>query len=261
MSSPTSAGAAHIQRYLDPGRRMALSHGNFAAFFQVYQEHVERWELPMDGLALALMREGLASAALHLVTRPTDESFAVTVNIVSPPLNLFMAGDAGANTMTGRAFLEGVKTEADSRFFVQSHRPTLEPSQSTIDVQGLDVLGMFEAYYARSEQNPARFFDLDDDRYLFVLALPDTDPALVRNLDRDAARALLESPLTPLETREVVYRCGCTRERMLDALRSIFEGNADELFQGDAEVETFCPRCGARWAVTREAFESPENGG
>ena len=39
-------------------------------------------------------------------------------------------------------------------------------------MDGLDVFRMFEAYYARSEQYPARFFTLGPERYGLVRALP-----------------------------------------------------------------------------------------
>ncbi len=255
MSSQPSADQTTIHRFVDPRKESLLAVGKFTPLFRAYLDHVERWELDADGLTLALMREGLAATALHLVTRPLDENIGITVNIKTPPINLFLAASPGDSTLTGRAFTEGVKTSETSRFFLQAYRQTAEPSQSTIDVDGLDVLGMFEDYYARSEQNPGRFFDLDDDRFLFVLSLPEAPDRAVTELDRDGARALLEEPgLQPIEDRHIRFHCGCTKEKMLSALHTIFSQSVEELFQGDAEVESYCPRCGARWSVTREEF-------
>jgi molecular chaperone Hsp33 len=204
------------------------------------------------------MREGLAASALHLASRPLDEMFGITINIKTPPLNLFVAGDAREAVLTGRAFTEGVKTTEVSRFFVQAHRQRGEPTQSTIDVEGLDVLGMFEDYYRRSEQTQARFFDLDEEHFLMVLALPDSDGEAVAELDRDAARALLDGEARLLDERTVVFRCGCNLDKVLKALRDIFGADPDELFQGEESVETFCPRCGSRWMVSRQEFETTD---
>jgi hypothetical protein len=259
MSDPSSSpplGQAEIRRFLHREQQLALAVGEFAALFRAYIDHVERWELPADGLTLALMREGLAASALHLTSRPLDEMFGITINIKTPPLNLFVAGDARAATLTGRAFTEGVKTTDMSRFFVQAQRLRGEPTQSTIDVQGLDVLGMFEDYYRRSEQTQARFFDLDEDRFLMVLALPDSDGEGVAKLEREAARALLNGEARALDERTVVFRCGCNLEKVLKALRDIFGSDPNELFQGENSVETFCPRCGSRWMISRKEFET-----
>ena len=247
-------GHVKLRRYLDRGKDLAVTVGTFTSFFRAYQEHVHRWELDSDGLTLALMREGLAAAALHMVTRPLDETFGVTVNIHTPPLNLFLAGDAWEATLTGRAFVEGVRTSESGRFFVQSRRRRSEPVQSAIDVEGLDVLGMFEDYYRRSEQNPARFFDLDRDRFLQVLALPGGSKSLIEGMEREEARSLVRPGAELLGERSVQFSCGCNLEKILVALHGMFD-DPEELFQGDDRVEVNCPRCGARWTVTRDAFE------
>jgi hypothetical protein len=116
-------GVATIQRSLDPQRRLSLAAGDFGRLFEAYAEHVRRWELPLDTLSATMMREGLAALGLHLVTRPNDESVGVTINLHSPALNLFFTGDAGAVTVTGRAFHDDVQTADSSRLFVQSVRP------------------------------------------------------------------------------------------------------------------------------------------
>jgi molecular chaperone Hsp33 len=249
-------GAATIQRSLDPERLLSLASGDFGGIFAAYEEHVRRWELPLDGLSSTMMRQGLAALGLHLVTRPNDESCGVTINIQSPPLNLFFTGDARDSTLTGRAFHEDVQTAASSRIFVQSVRPRTGALQSTMDVQGLDVLAMFEDYYARSEQFPARFVALDCDRYGLVQGLPDGGRERIAALTPEATVALFASPLDFLQEHTLRFRCGCNPDKIVRALRVVFDGRDAELFQSDAGVEAFCPRCGARWWITREEYEA-----
>ncbi len=258
MNETNRLGEVTVRRFLDSERTLAVAEGRFSSLFDAYREHVRRWELPLDGLSVTMMREGLAATTLHLAGRPADESLGITINVPTPPLNLFLTGDAASASVTGRVFTEAVKTADTGRMFVQAYRPPERVSQSTIDVRGLDVLGMFEEYYARSEQNPAGLFELDEAeaRYAMVVALPDADPGRVESLDREKARALLENGLTPLEERVFRFRCGCNPEKILTALRQIFTDDPEDLFRGDAEVETFCPRCGARWWVRREDFEA-----
>ncbi len=251
-------GVVTVHRFVDRDRTLTVSQGSFAPLLAAYRDHVARWELPTDGLAQTLMREGLAAFALHLAHRPPNETVGVTLNIMTPPMNLFLTGDAGEGTLTGRAFTDNVATADSSRMFVQSYRPEAGPSQSTIDVEGLDVLGMFEDYYARSEQVMARFFDLEEDeRFLLVVALPDADPEAIARLTREGARTLVETGVEPLEERTFRFRCGCNPERIVTALREIFGNDPEELFRTEDAVETFCPRCGAQWWVTREDFDRP----
>ena len=198
---------------------------------------------------------GNESAMENESARVSGESVGVTINVHTPPLNLFLTGDAGDRTLTGRVFTEDVRTASTSRMFVQAFRPATGPMQSTIDVDGLDVLGMFEDYYERSEQSPARFFELGGDRYGMVKALPDGGAEQVRALTAESAKALFEGRLDLMEAQPLRFRCGCNPEKIVAALRGIFAGKEEELFQGDSAVEAFCPRCGARWWIERTAYD------
>ncbi|TPW01424.1 MAG: hypothetical protein FD129_3369, partial [bacterium] len=57
-----------------------------------------------------------------------------------------------------------------------------------------------------------------------------------------------------LFTRTIRFQCGCSPTRMLTMLRTIYAGRPLDLFQGDAGVETFCPRCGGRWWIEEKDF-------
>jgi len=132
-----------------------------------------------------MMRQGLGAAALYLAFRPHDEAVGFTLNFRTPPINIFITGDGAASTVTGRAFTEGVRTAETSRLFVQSQRPGQDQIQSLVEVEGLDVLDVFEQYYSRSEQAPARFFELSDDHFISIMSLPDSDVDWLQGLDRE----------------------------------------------------------------------------
>jgi len=252
---PECFGEALIQRYLDSPRVLRIAAGDFGPIFRAYEEHVRRWELPLDEFGSRLVREGLATLALHLATRPADETVGVTLNFRTPPLNIFLTGNAGALTVTGRMFTEDVQTSATNRMFVQSYRPSTGQVQSAMDVDGLDVLSIFEDYYARSEQAATRFLAVGGDRFVMAQALPEGNRADVAALTPQAAAALLESGLELLAEQPVRFRCGCNRDKLLAALRLIFAGKETELFRGESGVDAFCPRCGARWWVDRAAYD------
>jgi len=258
MPASARIGEVTVRRLLDGQRLLVLAEGRFEPVFQAYDEHVRRWELPADGLTLSLARDGLTALALHLATRPLDETLGVTINLHEPPLNLFLGGDARENTIIARAFTENVRTADSSRLFVEAYRPETGPVSSSMDVAGLDVFRMFEDYYERSEQLPARVFALGGDRYGLVRALPDGGRERVQSMTHAEALALFEGPSTLLEEKTIRFRCGCTPEKILSVLRQMFGGREAELFGGEPGVEVFCPRCGARWWVERAAYDAAD---
>jgi len=253
-------GEATVRRYLDPRNDVLVTLGDFGSLYAAYREHVRRWEAEPDGFSATLMRQGLGAAVLHLSSRPPGESVGWTIHVHRPATNLFLTGDSGEATVTGRVFTEGVRPSTASRMYVQSSRTRGGPSESTVDVQGVDILEMFEQYYERSEQLPARFFEVDDDRFLMVLALPEAEGEWVRSLTREAAVSLTDQDLKPLGEATYVFRCGCNLERMLDVVRGMFGDDPEDLFQGEGGVEIYCPRCGHRWWLDREAFEDVDDG-
>jgi molecular chaperone Hsp33 len=254
MTDGPRGGEVVIRRRFDRLRQAILADGDFQSVFQAYNEHVERWELPLDPFLSTLMRQGLAATALHLSARPHDETVGFTLNFREPATNLFLTGDAAKNTFVGRAFSDGVATAESSRFYVQTVRPGQPVFQSLIDVEGLDVLAVFEQYYARSEQAPARFFELEGDRFLMVQSLPDADQEWLLGLDPARADEIDLSADEFLVHRTLRFQCGCSPARQLEMLRTIYAGKPDDLFKGDAGVETFCPRCGGRWWIEAKDF-------
>jgi molecular chaperone Hsp33 len=250
---PEGANEAVLDRYVDNQRALILTDRRFTALFEAWRRHAGLWELPVDGLSEIMLCQGLAAASLHLANRPRDVTTAWTLNLQQPPTNLFLTGDARHDRVAGRVFTEGVKTAEMSRLFIQTIRPGQEPAESTVQVYGLDILDIFEQYYRVSEQNPARFFELTEDRYLAVLALPGSDRSTLASLSGPDALEILAQAMF-LERRVFRFECGCNPQRMLEALRAIFARDPADLFLGDEQVEAACPRCGRRWWVRREQF-------
>jgi hypothetical protein len=249
-------GATTVRRFIDARRVLRLVEGDFAPIFAAYDEHVRRWELATEPDTRRLIEPGLAALTLHLATRLADESVGATINLIAPPRNVFLTGHAGDGVVTGRVFVEDVQTAATGRFFVQSFRPPTGSTQSIVEITGDDVLTMFETYYARSEQFPARFLALGGTRFGLVQALPDGGRDALAAADRDAILALFAGPKDLLVEQTFHFRCGCSPDKVAGALREIFAGRPEELFRGDPGVEAFCPRCGARWWIERGVFDA-----
>ena len=247
-------GSATIHRFFDAAHQVLVASGTFSHVHEAWIEHAKLWDHEPDGLVSVMMNQGLAAAALHLSCRPLDEQVAWTLNVKTPPMNIFLTGDCGRSTVTGRAYVDGVQTADTSRLFVESTRSGNQ-HRSVIDIEGLDVHEIFEQYYERSEQWPGRFFEIDADRHLAIIGLPDCDTEWLRDLDVDQAVAHLDADLKPLDVRTFWFQCGCHPDRILPVVFQAFGGRPDELFQDDDRVEVTCPRCARRWWITKERFD------
>ena len=253
MTEPSQPGEAVVRRYLDKKHEAIFARGDFAPLFAAYDAHTRLWKIEPDALARIMMRQALGGAALYLSCRPLDEDIGWTLNIARPPLNLFFTGSAGSRNVTGRAFVEGIETTDVSRLFVDRKRRAEEPFRSVIDVKGHDVLFILERYSLQSDQASARFFEVSDDDYLMVAALPTDERDWIASLDRNSALELLDG-LPPLDERSFWFQCGCDPDRMKATIKTLFEGRLDELFGGDDSVEINCPRCGRTWSLARDAL-------
>lgn len=249
------AGSAHVERTILRDHDAMLAVGDFGALFEAYHRHARRWDLPLDPLGLVMMHQALAGACLQLAFRVVEETSAWTLNVGRPPLNLFVTGGSTDHTVTGRYFVDDVKTEADNRLFVQRSHPQREAARSVITVDGIDVLGVFEQYYRSSEQLAARLVELSTHEMAMVLALPGADAQWLESLDVAAVRALHANASEPIDGRTFRFDCGCDGDRIVTAMVQMFGADPDEVFQGDEGLEVQCPRCGARWWIDRELFD------
>lgn len=251
MNQVVPPGSVSIRRHMESEHSALLAVGDFSDLLAAWRRHVALWEGNPDPLSHALMQDGLAAASLHLANRLKNETIAWTLNLREPPRNLFLTGSTADGHVTGRAMSEGVRVEERSRLFVQISRPRHEPHTSVTEVDGLDLLDIFEQFYAQSEQLPARFFRLPPETYISIHALPGVDREWMAELDLAQARELIRTaPL--IEERRFSFECGCTPEKMLQTVRALFGDRPDELFQGETRVEVSCPRCGRQWWLNQE---------
>lgn len=246
--------SAVVHSFLDRRRDAIIARGSFAPVFSAYLEHAERWAaLPPDA-GLPMMAAMLAASTLDLALRPPDEFAAWTLNVKDPPLNLFYCGDNSEFIVTGRAFTRDVQTFASSRLFVESQSPRRRPSRSSVDVEGTNVLAIYEQYCQRSEQLPSRYFEISPNEFLLVRGLPRVDRAWLDHLDSAAASGILGPGLELIDRRYYRFRCGCNRKAILGLIQGMYRHQAEELFLGEPRVEASCPRCGRRFWIGRREF-------
>ncbi len=129
--------------------------------------------------------------------------------------------------------------------------------ESIVQIESFDLLEIFEGFFTESEQNPARFFDYDNGQFSMVMALPGVDLAWLKSLDRESTNQWIESAdLKKLDEGEFKFFCGCCPKKMSQVIHKVYDGQFEELFGPDKEVEVMCPRCGHEWELTREDLDN-----
>ena len=254
MTDSRPGGVAVVERYILREHNAVLAVADFSDLFEEFRRHTRRWDSEIEPLTEVMMRQGLAGAVLQLSFKVPYESIGWTLNFHKPPINCFITGSSVQATVTGRVFTEGVQTVDNSRLYVQIHRPGSDPSQTVLDVQGLDVLEIFEQYFERSVQTSARFLELTDEKIAMVQGLPRVDLQWLAGLDSERVRGLLDARPESVESKEFRFDCGCDAQRVVHAMHRFFSGDIEGLFQGEEGVEALCPRCGVRYWIERTYY-------
>ncbi len=253
----TDSGDSILVRcWVDRGREAVLTQADFAGMFRAHRVHAGRWQGELGDDELQLLERALATATLHLAALPPDEFVAWTLNLHDPPLNLFVSGDNTGFRVAGRAYLSHVRTTGHGRLYFESQRPHGKVQRSVLDVEGRDILNIYEQFFLRSVQLPTRLIDLGGTSMAFVQGLPRVDRDWLANLDAAQVKAILTGgTLENVEERRYRFACSCNQETILKVVRGIFRDKAEELFEGDDKVETLCPRCGRKWWISRDEFD------
>ncbi len=234
-------------------RNALLLRGQFTPVYCDYYLHYMQHGIRPPGEIDQMLKDSLAMLTLHLTARPWAETIAWTANLRAPRINLFVTGGSLSESVTGRVFTEDVR-EPDRNFFYSQITTVegAEPGVSTIEIEGRDPIAWISQYYDQSEQRPARGFRLGDENFALVAAQPDCDLEWLDALDEAAVDAITKTEETTLlETRRFRFHCGCTLEKILPVLGG-WRDNPDALFEGTDAITVQCPRCAAKYRVTRE---------
>lgn len=233
-------------------RNVLMIRGQFPSIYTDYYLHLMQHGLRYPESLDALVKDFLAMLTLHLVARPWAETIAWTVNLRAPRVNLFVTGSSLHEQVTGRCFTEDVREPDRNLFYAQTTVPNRDPRLSTIEVAKADALSWIEALYRQSEQRPCRAFRLPDENFVLLAAQPDFDADWLEALDAPAILDLEHREETKLlEIRRFRFHCGCTLDRILPVLGA-WRSQPEELFQGKDMITIQCPRCAAKFSVTRD---------
>ena len=235
------------------GRNCLLLQADFAPLYVDYYLHLMQHAMRPGETEDSLFKHLLTFFTLHLVSRPWQEHHAWTFNVKSPTLaNYFVAGSSLTEDVVGRIFTEDVREPESNILYAQVIAKNKEAQTSVIPLGGSEPAAWVEEFYDRSEQRAARAFWLGGDEYALLVAEPDADLAWLRELNAEQVRHLADTEeLKQLETRRFTFRCGCTVQRLLPALRALQRDFADILAE-QGYLEASCPRCGVQYRITPE---------
>lgn len=234
-------------------RNALVLRGQFTPIYTDYYLHLMQHGIRHPAEMDQMLKDALAMLTLHLVARPWADTIAWTANLRAPRVNLFVTGGSVTEAVTGRIFTEDVREPDRGFFYSQTTSPNLpEPRTSTLEVTGRDPVAWISQFYEQSEQRPARGFRLEDENFVLVAAQPDCDMAWLEALDEEAvSRIDLTEETKLLETRRFRFHCGCTLERILPVLGG-WKNRLDDLFEDADTIKIQCPRCAARYRITRD---------
>ena len=255
-SIENSEGALEVLSYFVRVRNALVTRSRMTDLYLDYYLHQGQHgyqHLPaQDGL----LKEALAALVLHCASRPWNEMIGWTVHFDRAGLNLFVTGDNPKGRIVGQLFSENVRKTGQNLFCADVVRGTEQPRRSSVDFGEENVFRAVEAFYARSEQRPARFFELEEEDYVMVSAQPDCDEEWLSGLSQKDVERLDElETLSLLERRYYRWECGCNQQRMMEVLVPVMAQDPEGLFGGETLIRMGCPRCGARHVITREALE------
>lgn len=232
-------------------RNCLMLKADFSPLYVDYYLHLMQHKLRNPETEDSIFKQLLACLALHLVSRPWQEYHAWTFNTKEPTLaNYFVAGSSISEDVTGRVFTEDIREPERNMLYAQTLRQGKDTQTSVIPLHGDTPLQWVEEFYRQSEQRPARAFDLGGDAYALICAQPDADHDWLAELSADQVQRMEQEEETKLlETRRFTFRCGCTLDRILPAIRAMQKDFAD-LISEQGCIDISCPRCGASYHVT-----------
>jgi molecular chaperone Hsp33 len=217
---------------------------------------------------------GQALAAVVLLSSTIKFEGALILQVQAEgPLRTLVAQATDQRTLRGLAQWDGdvpagaglAETFGAGRLVLTASAPGGERYQGVVALEGVSLAAALEGYFAQSEQLPTRLWLAADGRRatgLLLQRLPgrrdddDTWPRAATLADTLHEAELLRLDTEPLlyrlfheervrlfEAEPVSFRCGCSRERIDDLLRSLGRDEVDSMLAEQGGVEVTCEFC------------------
>ena len=262
-----------LQRFVFEGAgvRGAVVHLD-ASWQAVLERH------PYPGAVQRPLGQVLAAAVLLSSTIKFEGALILQVQ-AEGPLRTLVAQATDQRTLRGLAHWDGdvpaaaglAETFGAGRLVLTASAPGGERYQGVVALEGASLAAALEAYFAQSEQLPTRLWLAADDRRatgLLLQRLPgahdddDTWPRVAMLADTLHDAELLRLDTEPLlyrlfheervrlfEAEPVAFRCGCSRRRIDDLLRSLGRDEVESMLAEQGAIEVTCEFCNRVYRV------------
>src|SRR5687768_13663212 len=188
---PNTADAGlEVRTYFVRERNALVARAEFGELFVDYYLHLSANAIKVAPEHDTMFKRALVAFTLHSASRPWNELTAWTINFQQPLVNLFLTGDNGTGAITGRIFDENVKEGPENLFFADVVRGDQPKRRSAVTFPGADPIPGVEAFYSRSEQRGARYFQLGEEEFALVTEHPDCDLPWFRALTPEKVNEL-----------------------------------------------------------------------
>jgi molecular chaperone Hsp33 len=255
--STTEPQGIEVRTYFVRERNALVARAQFSDLFVDYYLHQGQHSYTHKREDDSLLKDALSALTLHCASRPWNETTAWTIHFAERKLNIFVTGDNTRGAVVGQLFTEQVKEDGRNLFSSDIVRGLGTPRRSVVELEKADVFLGVEQYYAQSEQLPARLFRHGDEDVVMVTAHPDIDMAWFESLTEESIRTIDQTnTLALLERRTYKWDCGCDDKKLMRVLSPHFKKDPDALFGDEPIIRMSCPRCGAKYIITREAMEA-----
>lgn len=253
----SEAEAIEVRCYFVRERNALIVRGEFSPINTDYYLHLMQHQIRYEEDQDLLLKDSMAALVLHLATRPWNEAVAWTLSWQDPPMNLFVTGSNRQGNITGRIYTEDIAKRNNNMFFAQITADGEPSRQSMVEVTDPNIYRIGEEYYQQSEQRRGRYFHYSEEDVVLVTAQPDCDLEWLESLDDEKIRDLDQyEELSLLEKRAYRFDCGCSQEKIFPVIANMSEGSIDSIFGDNEVIPAGCPRCGAKYVITREALEA-----
>ncbi|NBV87644.1 MAG: disulfide bond chaperone [Verrucomicrobia bacterium] len=257
MELPDEQTPLEVRSYFVRGRNALVTRAQMGDLYLDYYLHQGQHGYQHQMKHDAMLKEALAALVLYAASRPWNEVAAWTIHFEAEAVNLFVTADNPRGQIVGQIFTEQVKQTGHNLFCADIVRGNQPPGRSFVEFEGGSVKNAVEWFYTQSEQRTARFFEVAPEDYVMVSAQPDCEEGWIESLSLENVQQLdrLET-VSLLERRAYHWRCSCDEKRMLDILTPVLLMDPEGLFGEESSIRMACPRCGARYVISREAMEA-----
>lgn len=257
VKAMTDEGTVVVACRFVRGRNALLCAADFGPIFTDVYLHLGQTGVVLGGGADEKLKLALAALTLHAAARPHAETCAWTLHLEAEKMNVFAVAENPTGHVTGQVFTENIRSTGGNTLHAEVAGAGGERRRSMVDVDAPDILSAARQYYARSEQRPARYFELGGDCFALLVAQPDCDTAWLQTVGAEEIRAVAaDTSRPPMEHRGYRFLCGCSPERVASAVEPALRHDLDGIFGGDTHITVTCPRCGTRHELARELFGS-----